>query len=95
MRFASQSVAQTLGHLAQQLVAGFVAQGLVERFEVVEIEEQQRPMTSAIVAQNLPEVFENGYPVRQAGELVIESELADTRLRLLLFGDGGGELFRH
>lgn len=69
-------LAQPLGHLEQELVAGLVAERVVDLLEVVEVqEEQRRPLAAARPgrAQVGAEELEQASPVQQAGQRVVPS----------------------
>ena len=80
---------QAPGHLHQQQIAHIVAQGVVERLELIQINEQQRPVVARALTQHhgLLQAVEQQAPVGQAGERVIEREMADLFLGLLALAD--------
>ena len=69
--------------LDQQLVADFVAARLVDQLEIVEIDEQQRPVAAAAAAagERLLEAVAEQAAVRQTGQPIVKGEVDD-----LLFG---------
>ncbi len=71
-----------VGHLADQLVAGMVAQQVVHFLEAVEIEAMHCRL--AIIAprhrQHLAQPVEHHRAVGQAGQRVVEGQMAGTRL---------------
>ncbi|OPZ04253.1 MAG: hypothetical protein BWZ09_01917 [Alphaproteobacteria bacterium ADurb.BinA305] len=82
-------LAQARRDLAQQLVAGLVAVGVVYALEVVDIDEQQRPVAAvaARVGQALAQAVEQETAVGELGQRVDEGEIADRFLGGLAFGD--------
>jgi hypothetical protein len=69
-----QTFMQSLGHRHQQLITGCVAQAVVDRLEVVEVEEQNgKRITSAILSRKcvLHPVREEG-PVGEVGQGIVE-----------------------
>jgi hypothetical protein len=72
---------QARGHLAQQLIAGGVAQGVVDLLEAVQVDEQHRQLLvvargggNGLVGLGLQQAA-----VGQAGQAVVEGQLADAR----------------
>ena len=80
---------KALGAGLQQLVADAVAQGIVHALEVVEIEEQNREHSSRAVGlrHRMLQAFGKRLAVGQAGEAVVERQIADAILCPLAFGD--------
>ena len=74
----AHALVEALGHLAQEVVAGRVAQGVVDRLEVVEIDEQDRhpPAVTPSASQGVAHaVLEQG-AVWQLGQRVVEGLMA-------------------
>jgi hypothetical protein len=87
---------EAAGDLAQQGVAGGVAERVVDRLEPVEIDEEQAgpvPFQPSPVERRGRRVERVG-PVGQAGELVVRGLVRQLQLQLLAFADGGDDL-RH
>ena len=80
---------QALGDLLQQQVADVVAEGVVERLEVVQVDEQQCAISSAAGAgrQRLLQPVEQQPAVGQAGQRVVEGQRLDLVFRRLALGD--------
>ena len=66
--------AQPLGHPDHQLVTDRMAEGVVDRLEVVEVDEQQgqRPQAAPVLLQGVGDPIGEQRPVRQPGQLVGE-----------------------
>jgi hypothetical protein len=66
-----------------------VAVGVVDRLEVIEVDEQQRAVVAmaAAVCQALAQAVEQEAAIGQVGERVDEGEVADRLLGFLAFGD--------
>ena len=78
-------VADALPGGDQQRVAGRVAERIVDRLELVEIEAVQREQRLAVLERPVEMVellLEHG-PVRQAGQHVVERQMRDPPLALL------------
>ncbi|EXI77361.1 MAG: hypothetical protein AW10_03851 [Candidatus Accumulibacter appositus] len=82
---------QSLADLFQQTVAHVVSEGIVERLEIVEIDEQQGPLSVSARArhQRQAQTVVQQAAVGQAGERVVKGQMADLFLRLLAHGDVG------
>ncbi|MNZ54499.1 hypothetical protein D3C78_724000 [compost metagenome] len=81
---------QARGHLLEQAVALVMADGVVDRLEVIQIDEQQRPQAPLPLAGAL-RLFQTPHeqaPVGQAGQGVEERQAPD----LLLGGHAGGDV---
>jgi hypothetical protein len=74
-----------LRHLAQQLVAGGVAERVVDLLEPVEVEEEQRDVLVQPVrgAERAPQAVLEALPIGQAGEAVVVGQVANPLLGLL------------
>ena len=80
----AQAAAQPVGHRAQQLVAGVVAVAVVDRLELVDVEQQHADARAAALERVLEPVVEER-AVRELGERVVERlalELLLERLEL-------------
>ncbi len=74
----------------QQLVARRVAQAVVDRLEVVEVEEQDRKgaqWVAPLPRDGVPEPIGEEGPVGEIGERVMECLVLELRLQLLADGD--------
>ena len=49
--FVAQAALEELGHLAQQLVAGVVSEGVVDRLEAVQVEQEDRQRAAAMAGR--------------------------------------------
>ena len=80
----AHAAAQAPRHLDQQLVAGAVAERVVDDLEAVEVDQQQRDLVAeaAAVLERPLGAPDQLAPVRQAGERVEVGEVADP-----VFGD--------
>ncbi len=81
----AQALLQPRAHLAQQHVAGIVAQRVVDHFETIEVDEQHGEL--AVVAarrfdREIQQLAEHR-TVRQPGEAVVRREILDPLLRAL------------
>ena len=78
----AQHAAQPVGDGDEQPVAGGVAEAVVDRLEVVQIDEQHRGAGVALLQPLQRTVQPDGEqcPVAQAGEGVVEGELLQLRL---------------
>ncbi|HEX2160445.1 MAG TPA: hypothetical protein VHF88_01325 [Thermoleophilaceae bacterium] len=81
----TQHSAQPLGDGDQQLVAGLVAERVVDQLEVVDVEEGDREATvaGARVAQRPAESAPEERAVRQSGERIVVRAVGQLALRLL------------
>src|SRR5207244_10910105 len=88
----SQRALEALGHRDQDLVAGRVAQAVVDDLEVVEVEEEDGGQASPPLqaAQGQAEPVEEEGPVRQTGEGVVQGLVDELLLGLLALGDVAG-----
>jgi hypothetical protein len=75
----SQLAANAPSHMDEQLIAGGMAQSVVDRLEVVEIEEQDREAGRAPVreVQAVGQAVPEDGAVWQAGQLVVERSAAE------------------
>ena len=80
---------QPPGDLQQQQIADVMALGVVEYFEMIEIEKHQRAMLPAAITDGecLPQAILQQAPVRQIGQRIIESELLNLLLCQLALTD--------
>ena len=80
---------QPLRHLLQQQVALVVAQGVVQRLEVVQVDEQQCPALLAPLGcgQGLVHAVHQQHAVGQAGQCVVEGQALDLALAGLALAD--------
>ena len=80
---------QALRHFDQQAVADVVPLGVVERLEVIQVEDQQRAVDAAAVAgrQRVSQAVHQQAPVRQPGQGVEIREIPYLLLHLLALGD--------
>ena len=80
---------QPVGHLPQQRVAGLVAEGVVDRLEAVEVDEddRRRDVPPVTAAQGLADAVGEEGPVGQAGEGVVEGLVGQRLLGALAVGD--------
>ena len=84
---------QPFGHLAQQGITGFMAQGLVDGLEVVDVQHQHGAVIALAAAgnQRLLQVFQHQAPVGQLRQCVVKLQVVD-----LGFGHFvGGEVLQH
>jgi hypothetical protein len=71
---------QAPGHLAQELVAGSVAQPVVDELEAVEVDRQQRDSAPVLSgAERSVEVFGEPRAVGQPGERIVVGEMREAR----------------
>ena len=84
---------QVLGRSHEQLVAGLVAQGVVDPLDVVEVDEQDGDVAAvpARAGQRLLEPVQQQPAVGQAGEGVVQGECH----QLVLGGPPGGDVLDH
>ena len=89
----SDFVYQALGDRAQHGVTLGVAEGVVDRFETVEVEEHDRArhIAAGRAAQRFAEQLANPAAVGQAGQDVDVGEMGQTLLRLADLGDVGAD----
>ena len=77
------------GDRLEQVVAGSVAELIVDRFEVIQIEQQQRP-AATIAGRRLDLLCQcllEAPAVEQCRQIVMVDEVLETRLELLALGD--------
>ena len=75
----TQAGAQALGDQAQQQVALVVAQGVIERLEVVEVDHQQGAVVTGARASSLNqlEAVHHQAPIGQAGQEIVKDEMGN------------------
>ena len=75
----TRTAQQAATNFRQQQIADFVALGVIEHLEVVDVDEQQGGLTSTMVArvQNLSHPVDQQATVGQGGERVIKGQLVD------------------
>ena len=80
---------QPVGNFDEQQVAGGVAVFVVERFEVVEVEEEHGAVGAATLAlcHRLGEAVAQQAPIGQAGQRVVEGQFAHPVLHFAAFRD--------
>ncbi|MNP04282.1 hypothetical protein D3C76_961910 [compost metagenome] len=78
---------EPLHHGPQQQIAAGVAEGVVDRLEVVEIQQQQCPPLSARGEQGTLQDVVQAAPVVEAGQIVVIGEPLDVAGRLFFLGD--------
>ena len=81
---AAHAILETFGDLNQQQIADVAPFGIVKHFEVVQTDEQQRPLAMAATADRhgLLQTVPQQAPVGQLGEQIIESKLVYFFIRL-------------
>ena len=91
--FGSDLVDQPLGDCAKHRIALRVAEGVVDRFEAVEVEEHDRAghIAGGRVAQRLAEQLADAAAIGQAREDVHVGEVGQALLRLADLGDVGAD----
>ncbi|MCY1510187.1 hypothetical protein D9M68_445570 [compost metagenome] len=84
---ATQHAAHALGHHLEQLVAGVVAEAVVDALEVVDVEEHhgQRLLELGVVEQFFAEVVVEGAAIGQVGQGVVVGDVLQLHLHLLQF----------
>ena len=82
---------ETQGDLLQKLVADRMTQGVIERLEVVEIDQHQCavPVVSRTVGHGLPQTIKHQATIGQIGQRVVERQVFDFVGSHLAFGDVG------
>ncbi len=87
----AQAGRQACGDFAQQGVADRVAEAVVDRLEVVEVDEQQRAeaLLALLAVHRVLQPVEQQAPVRQAGQLVAVGQPLDLALVALALGNVG------
>ena len=76
----ANACADTLGSGDEQIVAGAVAEPVVDRLEVVEVEEEHRRVVGRPACERLADAFGEEPAVRQAGERVVVGLVAELLL---------------
>ena len=83
-----QAAAHPLGHRLEQLVAGRMAERVVDALEMVEIEIEHRELPAAADQRKLLlELLTQQHAIGQVGERIVVRQVRDPLLRLLAFGD--------
>ena len=72
----------------QELVADVVAEAVVDRLEVVEVEEEHCGPADVAVVERAADPLREEHPVRKAGERVVVGLVAELVLQLRELGDG-------
>ena len=84
----AQQRPQPVGHDLEQLVAGRMAQAVVDGLEVVEIEQVHgHDLAAPHAPQRILEPFVEQHAVGQAGQRVVQGHMGDLGLRATLLGD--------
>jgi len=85
----AHALGQSLGHFLQQLVADLVPQRVVEDLEVVQVDEQQRPVLAGAgtFGERALQAVEQELAVGQVGQRIVESQVTDHVLGRLALGD--------
>ena len=84
----AHAAAQPAGHHPQQLVAGRMAERVVDVLELVEIETQHRePLAALDMGQRFAEALAQQQAVRQVGESVVARHVGDLHFRAPPLGD--------
>ncbi|MNF73272.1 hypothetical protein D3C84_552690 [compost metagenome] len=83
----AEAVAQAPGQADQQLVAGLVAEAVVDPLEVVDVHQQQADRAVAVAGKAFVKVADERRPVAQAGQVVGVGQAFDALLRQLALGD--------
>ena len=83
----AQRRAQPLGHDLQQLVADLVAEAVVDRLEVVEVDEQHRHLVDLGRRQPVVEEVHQVRAVGQPGQLVVAGRVPQLLGGAALLGD--------
>ena len=80
---------QAAGDLFQQLVAGRVAQRVIDPLEAIEIEEQQcqRSVATLSMVDGETELIEEGASVGQSGQHIVVGQQTNLLLGVLALGD--------
>ena len=81
---------QALGQLLQQLVAGTVAQGVIDLLEVIHVGEDQGEagrLVTAVTGHGMVEVVHQQGPVRQLGQRVMQRIELESPLQLLMMSE--------
>ena len=77
--------------LLQQTVALVMAKGVIDFFEIIEVDEHQRPIVagSNTACDRMSQAIHQHAPVGKAGQNVKECQMLDLLLRRLVLGDIG------
>ena len=83
---------EPFGDVAEELVAGGVAEAVVDRLEVVQVEEEHRDRLDgrAAAVERVRYAIPEERAVRQSGERVVERLVAQLLLELLALADVAG-----
>lgn len=89
--FSAQLTSQACGHLDQQGVANQMAQAVVDRLEMIQIDEQQRAQAALAIlpVHGVLQTIEQQAAIGQAGQFVAVGQALDLALVALTFGDIG------
>ena len=87
----AHAAAQPLRHVMQQLVAGRVAERVVDRLEAVEVDQHQREAlaVAALARERVLDAVAQQHAVGEAGERVVMRHVGDLVGAALAFGDVG------
>ena len=83
----AQAALQPAGHLHQHLVAGGVAEAVVDRFEGVEVDVDNPEAAALAPRRGDPDAVREQHPVGQAGERVVQGLVGEPLLLPLALGD--------
>ena len=78
---------QPAAQLLQQLIAGTVAQGVIDLFEVIHIDENQGEagcLVTAVAGHGMMQVIHQQRPVWQLGQRVVQGIELEPPLQLLM-----------
>ncbi|MNE59306.1 hypothetical protein D3C80_1543920 [compost metagenome] len=81
---------QTLGQLLQQLVAGTVAQGVIDLLEMIHVGEDQGEagrLVTAVTGHGMVKVVHQQGPVRQLGQRIVQRIELEPPLQLLMMSE--------
>ena len=84
------TVVQALGDFVQQLVAGHMAQAVVDHLEAIQIQEQHRKPLLGIQSRALNrhfQAFMEAIPIRQVGQAVVVGDVEQATLRQVARGN--------
>ena len=88
-------VQQAVCGFFQNEISGAVAQGVVDAFELIQIEGKQRKLLLALTGQGFCVELNEAVPVRQLRQGVVERQLMNACFRLLALGDITDDHQRH
>ncbi len=89
----TQGPAEAVAHLLQQLVAGIVAEAVVDELEAVEVDEQE-PGSHPFVSERVSQPRQQLAAVGEAGEVVVERAVGEAGLEVVAVDGDGGEVGR-